>query len=188
MLKDGKYKKLLRHRNTPGAAHYLTFSTHDRMPFLTEEQICYWLCDSIDRARNKHKFDLWAYVFMPDHVHLFIHPRNKAYDIGKILGSIKMPVSRKAVEYWTKYDPETLRKITVVEVIKTIRKFWEPGGGYDREVIEYHEYKNSVSYIHNNPVAKGLCDNPSDWKWSSASWYDGRNNQPLEIDMTMSVL
>ena len=86
--------------NEPGHAHELTFY----MPlvairFLKAERTCVWLAESLNRARVKYDFSLWAYVFMPDHVHLMIHPRRPDYDIHAILKAVKQPVGRSAVLY-----------------------------------------------------------------------------------------
>ncbi|NLX99777.1 MAG: hypothetical protein GXY83_27080 [Rhodopirellula sp.] len=48
-------------------------------------------------AREKHGFDLWAWVVMPEHVHLLIYPKLPGYRIDKILASIKRPVARNAI-------------------------------------------------------------------------------------------
>ena len=42
---------------------------------------------------------LWAYVFMPDHVHLLCKPRSYPYDISLFLESVKVSVTRKAEWY-----------------------------------------------------------------------------------------
>ena len=65
--------------NAPGHAHELTFSCYQRYPFLKAERTCLWLVDAIQAARVKHNFDLWAYVFMPEHVHLIVRPREPDY-------------------------------------------------------------------------------------------------------------
>lgn len=185
---DGRYEKTLKRINAPGMAHYLTFSTYKRFPFLKYDLACRFLCDSINFAREKHEFDLWAYVFMPDHVHLMIFPRNKDYDIGKILSSIKIPISRKMVEYWKKYQPEILEKVTVREGQRVKVRFWEAGGGYERVIYEADTYQRTIEYIHNNPVVKSLCETYIDWIWSSAGWYAGKRDCPLQIDETMPVI
>ncbi len=63
-----------RHRrrtyDEPGHAHELTFSLYRRHPFLRAERVCGWLAEAIEEARRGLEVDLWAYVFMPDHVHL----------------------------------------------------------------------------------------------------------------------
>ncbi len=112
-LENGKYRKELKRWNVPGTAHYLTFSTFNRNPFLLDDLACQWLCYSISNARRKHHFSLWAYVFMPDHVHLLIYPNLPDYDMGRISGSIKMPVSRKAIRYWKEHKPGFLSEVTI---------------------------------------------------------------------------
>src|SRR6476646_4709143 len=79
-LRDGRRTTY----NTPGHAHELTISCYRRFPFLKSERTCNWLADAIAEARVKHDFALWAYVIMPDHVHLIILPRRADHDIGKI--------------------------------------------------------------------------------------------------------
>jgi putative transposase len=51
---------------------------------------------AIDRDREKHAFDLWAYVVMPEHVHLLIWSCEPVYSISRMLTSIERPVSIKA--------------------------------------------------------------------------------------------
>jgi hypothetical protein len=41
-----------------------------------------------------------------------------------------------------------------------------------------------VNYIHNNPVKRGLVEDPLDWPWSSARWYAGQGEVLLPMDGT----
>ena len=81
-----------------GHAHELTFSCYQKYPFLKADRCCRWLAESIERARARHKFQLWAYVFMPDHVHLIVFPHTESVDLAAIRKSIKAPVAKRA---WT---------------------------------------------------------------------------------------
>ncbi|HUU46006.1 MAG TPA: transposase [Acidobacteriota bacterium] len=60
--------------NEPARAHFLTFSCFHRRQFLTNEFARMCLRDSLEFARERHGFALWAYVFMPEHVHLLLYP------------------------------------------------------------------------------------------------------------------
>jgi putative transposase len=68
--RDLSHRKTCRRYDQPGDAHYLTFSCFRRQPFLSGRVAPVWLIDSINAARAKCPFDLWAFVFMPQHVHL----------------------------------------------------------------------------------------------------------------------
>jgi hypothetical protein len=39
-----------------------------------------------------------------------------------------------------------------------------------------------IDYIHLNPNRRGLAERPSDWRWSSASWFEGRESDLLVPD------
>jgi len=88
-----------RNYNEPGHAHELTFSCYQGFKFLKAERTCEWLAEAIEDARADLNFDLWAYVFMPEHVHLIVRPRETEYDIADIRKAIKAPVGSKAIKY-----------------------------------------------------------------------------------------
>src|SRR5690349_16320451 len=99
------YRKKCRRINDPGHAHALTFSCFQRRPFLSKDRSRQWLVDSIAAARRKHGFHVWAYVIMPEHVHLLIWPIAAVYNVSSILTSIKHPVSRAAVAFVKREAP-----------------------------------------------------------------------------------
>jgi REP-associated tyrosine transposase len=88
-------RKHCRRYNDPGHVHALTFSCVHRQPFLNKDRSRKWFIDAVERARTKHHFHVWAYVIMPEHVHLLIWPAAPDYDIGEILNSIKQSVSKR---------------------------------------------------------------------------------------------
>src|SRR5688500_12302968 len=104
-----KYKTCKRF-NDFGHAHALTFCCFKRQKFLAKDRSCQWLSQAIHLARVKHGFDLWAYVFMPEHVHLVICP-TAAYDISKILATIKQSVTRKALAFVQTQAPSFLARM-----------------------------------------------------------------------------
>jgi putative transposase len=94
-----------RNINEPGHAHVLTFSCYHGYKFLAAERTCQWLANAIDAARHRFNFALWAYVFMPEHVHILVWPRQPGYDIADVRRAIKAPVGRKAIRYLVEESP-----------------------------------------------------------------------------------
>lgn len=168
--------------NEPGHAHELTFSCYHGYPFLRAERTCTWFAEAIEAARKEYDFALWAYVFMPEHAHLLIYPRQPVYDISAILKAIKEPVGRKAIGHLTKHAPDWLPRITVRRGKRVERRFWQAGGGYDRNAIDPKTVLAMIEYIHNNPIRRGLVTVASDWKWSSAGWLEGKEPNILKPD------
>jgi len=174
-----------RHRRTfnePGHAHALTFSCYQRYRFLAAERTRRWLAIAIDAARKKFEFQLWAYVFMPEHAHLLVFPCRKHYDIAEIRKAIKRPVAKQAIRFLEEHAPRWIPKITRRRGRNTERLFWQSGGGYDRNLIEPATLLTTIEYIHMNPVRRSLVNSPADWKWSSASWFEGNQDILLRPD------
>lgn len=168
--------------NVPGHAHELTWSCYQNYPFLSRERTCLWLIESIERARSLLRFDVWAWVFMPDHVHLIVHPRREAYDISAIRRAIKEPVARHAILWLKENSPEWLSKIERRRGERVEYVFWQSGGGYDRNVTDIETLSKMIDYIHLNPVRKKLVARACEWKWSSAAWYVDKSAVPLVPD------
>jgi len=112
---------------------------------------------------------------MPEHIHLLIYPREPKLKIGHIAGSIKEEVARLAISHLETNAPQWLPHITVKEGGRVRRRFWQPGGGFDRNAIELSTVHRMIDYIHANPVRRRLVDRAEDWPWSSAAWYAGAN-------------
>ncbi|QDT38012.1 REP-associated tyrosine transposase [Stratiformator vulcanicus] len=168
--------------NFPGHAHELTFSCYRGYPFLTKNRTRDWLRESIDAARKRWEFDLWAFVVMPEHVHLMVHPRRQDHDVTVMRKAIKEPVAKKAVAYLTENSPEWLERISVRSGAQVRRRFWQKGAGYDRNVYEPKTLSTMIDYIHENPVRRGLCRRAIDWEWSSAAQLIGSGTAPILVD------
>jgi REP-associated tyrosine transposase len=65
-------------------------------------------------------------------------------------------------------------------------RFWQPGGGCDRNVTEMATLRVMIGYIHANPVRRGLVARLEDWEGPSARWFAGI--RPVKIEMDASVL
>ena len=187
--KTGKplVQKTRRRFDEAGEARELTFSCYRRYQFLDRDRTRRWFLEELQRARQKWPFDLWAYVLMPEHAHLLIHPREPALRVGKIVGQIKEAVARQAIDYLAAHAPDWLPRITVREGGRLRRRFWQPGGGYDRNVVEAATAQQMVEYIHANPVRRGLVATAEEWEWSSARWYAGIRPVAIDMDATLPV-
>ena len=169
------------HFNIPGTTHALAFSCYRNQKFLNNDRTRKYLADSINAAHIKHNFYIIAWVFMPNHVHLIIHPRDENYSISKILHAIKMPAGKKAITYLKRRNPFILKFMETGSEPPRWR-FWQNGGGYDRNIRNEIELLQTINYIHDNPVRKGLVQKQEDWKWSSAKeWLTGEKGI-IEID------
>jgi putative transposase len=175
-------RKKCRRLNAPGHAHELTFSCYRGQPLLCSQRARGYLAEAISRSRQKHSFHVWAYVLMPEHVHLLLWPTEQNYSISKMLLSIKQPVSRGIMSYLREHNPAGLRVLATGQR-RTPYRFWLAGGGYDRNITSAETARKTVEYIHNNPVRRGLVAAPEEWVWSSAGDWAGRGPGKVVLDL-----
>lgn len=103
------------------------------------------------------RYDLIAWVVMPNHVHVLI----RAYEgvsLGKIVQSWKSFTSRRIGELAA--SPSGLGSVWM-------REYW------DRFIRDERHFEGVIRYIHENPVKAGLVKRAEEWPWSSArGWAD----------------
>jgi putative transposase len=176
-------RKQVQSYNIPGHAHELTFSCFHRLPLLSRDRSRRWFVDAVENARRNLNLAVWAYVIMPEHVHIIVSPRDEVYQVKLIRTALKVPVQRKGLRYLRQHAPTFLQRLRDEQPNGEVHyRFWQRGGGYDRNVTEPTTLMQMIEYIHNNPVRRGLDEKPTDWIWSSACFYAGLRPVPLLMD------
>jgi putative transposase len=166
-----------------GHAHFLTYSCLRRMPLLNRDRSRRWVVDALAGTRRDLDVALWAYVIMPEHVHVLLYPRQAGYEMRRILVALKRPVSDAARAYLEGIEDERwLERLSVEYPSRRAFRFWQPGGGFDHNVFREKTVPAVIDYIHTNPVRRGLVAQPTDWAWSSARFWEGWADVPLRMD------
>jgi putative DNA methylase len=100
------------------------------------------------------KYNLHAWVVMPNHVHVLFTPTH-GYKLPSIMHSTK--------------------SYTATQANKLLRRsgdFWAREY-FDRYIRNADHFVNTVNYIHSDPVKAGLCASAEDWTFSSARFLKG---------------
>jgi putative transposase len=176
------YRKLCKRYDIDGDAHHLTFSCYHRLPLLSKDRSCHWVLQALQLGRERGQFHLWAFVIMPEHVHLVLHPQNGA-KISQILTTLKQSVSKRALLWLGQNAPQFLSQLADVQPNgQRSHRFWQRGGGYDRNLRSVTNIYEKIEYIHANPVRRGLVDGPQAWPWSSFRAWETGGDEPIVID------
>ncbi|MCA9286348.1 MAG: transposase [Phycisphaerales bacterium] len=172
-------RKRMRRYDAPGCHRFLTFSCRHRQPLFESP----WLRDrfavQLEALRTDGSIQLTAWVLMPNHVHLLLRPTDLAPRIGPTLQKLK----RRFRE-----DVDLALDLGILDRSQLPRHrsggiaFWQPGGGFDANILTTFGILIRTNYIHENPVRRGLVARPTDWPWSSARWYAGDRSGPVGID------
>jgi len=178
------HRKKVKHYHEPGDLHEFTFSCHRREKLLANDRWRQYLARAIDAASAEDGFQLIAFVFMPEHVHLLVYPTEQMDDanecISRFLAAVKRPVSVKVKADLRASGSDLLTRLTVQERPgKNVFRFWQEGPGYDRNLQTEKSVSAAIDYIHQNPERRKLVRRLQDWRWSSFRWYA---SQGQEID------
>jgi len=157
---------------------FLTCSCYRGLPLLGTPHARDLFAQRLALARSRRGFALLAWVAMPDHVHLLVVPGPNS-TVPKLLTAIKQPVAQSLLRRWRDSREPVLDRLRTQ---RGTARFWQAGGGFDRNIRDADELARTVHYIHHNPVRAALCGTPTDWAWSSARWYAGDREGAVEID------
>ena len=176
------HRKRCKHYDVEGDAHCFTFSCFRGLPLFSRERTCRWMLDALRLGPEKDQYDLWAHVIMPEHVHVVMLPHGSAR-ISGILTTVKQSASRRALNWVKRYSPDFLAHLEDRQPGgRRSYRFWQRGGGHDRNLRTLSDIYEKIDYVHNNPVRRGLCATPAEWPWSSCRAWEHGVEEPLPID------
>ena len=166
---------------------FITAVAKDRLPVFRTDAIKTITCNAINEARLSCGFLLFAYVIMPDHLHLITDSPRKP---STVLQFIKGIVSRRVLGYLKEMNYETsLRKLEHLDWKRNHRySLWQ----HDSDVfsvISESTFMQKVNYIHQNPVRAKLVERAADYLWSSSRFWQKRpsEKEPLSVDLNKIV-
>jgi putative transposase len=140
--------------------HFITFSCFHWLPLLDEPRAKQAVDAVLQQTRARHQARVYAYVWMPEHIHLLIDEPPQIL-LAQFLKVVKQVTSRK------------LRGAR--------EKFWQ-GRYYDSNVHGEAARSEVIRYIHRNPVLRGLVAKPEDWPRSSFRHDATGAKGPVEIE------
>jgi len=167
-MEKNYFRKKLHHYNTPGHCHFLTFSCYHRFSHFNDPVACRLFLEELEQSRKIYCFKLWAYVIMPNHVHLLIWPLHKSYQINRIESGIKGIMAKRYRKVLCDNSLSTPDNFLIKDQKGKHFIFWQKGGGFDRNLWESQIIHNTIKYIEENPVRLRLVKSADEWEWSSA--------------------
>lgn len=154
---------LIRYEHTE-SFHFLTFSCYHRFQHLGTPTARDLFEDALERVRQRYRFVVAGYVIMPEHVHLLIGEPVKGV-VSDVIHALKLSVAMRRAE----------------------RPFWQ-ARYYDFLVHNEEKRVEKLSYMHRNPVVRGLVAKPEDWAWSSFRHYATGQLGVVEIESQWSAM
>ncbi|MFY9740381.1 MAG: transposase [Candidatus Sulfotelmatobacter sp.] len=141
--------------------HFLTFSCYCRRANFDNDKALAVFISALERVRQDYGLCVYAYVVMPEHVHLLINEPQRS-SLAQVIKSLKQGVARRLA-------------------LRAENSFWQ-ARYYDFNVWSERKFVEKIRYIHRNPVHRGLVARPEDWPWSSFRHYATGEDGTVEIE------
>ncbi|MEM1012504.1 MAG: transposase [Planctomycetota bacterium] len=168
-------RKLMRRREGEGHVRFLTISCYRNLNLFaspaTRDGYAEHLKTTLEHDDSRD-IRCVAWVVMPNHVHLLLQPPHDVTQT-ETLRRLNGSFSRLALARWRNLGVPGREVLDRITDSKRNLRFWQHGGGHDHNVRNDKARHEIIRYIHENPVRRELCDLPTEWKWSSACWYEG---------------
>jgi putative transposase len=168
-------------RDTP--ALYITIVAKDRLPAFRSDNMKQVICNALAEARSSGDFLIFAYVIMPDHLHLLTNQPGTSADVLRYLKGI---TARRTIDYLRENNFES-------SLAKLRHNTWRREHKYslwqkEKNVFSIYSetmFMQKVNYIHLNPVRAGLVERSIDYRWSSARIWQQcpDDDEPLSVDL-----
>ena len=159
--------------NDKTGLYFIFFATVYWLDVFTRQIYFNILEESMSYCRKEKGMELYAYCFMPSHVHLIF--RSAKEDSSGLLCDFKKYTAKNVIKAIEENSQES-RKEWLLWMFKRAGKkqgnvskyqFWQ----HHKKPIELWStavIKQKIDYIHNNPVESGFVTDAVDWKYSSA--------------------
>ena len=143
-----------------GHLHFITFSCYRRLPLLASARSRNVFVRTLDQVRCEYGFRLVGYVVMPEHVHLFISEPERGTP-STVLKMLKQRVSRQLRRRPRRGVSVAQRAFPFASSRNgPLKQFWQRRF-YDFNVWSRKKKIEKLSYMHANPVKRGLWTIPS---------------------------
>ena len=116
--------------------YFVTICSNNKKAFFNDDALVSWLVEALREKSGYFGFKVWAWCFMPDHLHLLVEGVNDSSDMRRFVSSYKQHTGF----YYKKKAGVTL---------------WQ--ANYYEHVLRKEEDTTVVArYIFDNPLRKGL--------------------------------
>ena len=141
--------------------YFITICTHQKRPVFSNAEIVALCLDILKKKSSALDFKVWAYCFMPDHLHLLLEGETQDADLKRLILLFKQASGysyRKIVDPAFSADEKP--------------KLWQTSF-YDHVLRKDEELLDVVRYILNNLVRKGLVRNYTEYMHSGSLVFRG---------------
>ena len=158
-----------------GYLHYITTSCYQRRPLLEAASRRDLFLEVLEHVRRRYHFVVVGYVVMPEHVHLLLSEPGRG-NPSTVMQAVKQGFARRILERLRSHVATERRLECDGE-----DHIWQPRF-YAFVLWTAQKRQEKLHYIHQNPVKRGLVEEPEHWRWGSARHYLRSEHGPVLVN------
>ncbi|HET7206891.1 MAG TPA: transposase [Terriglobales bacterium] len=150
-----------------GYLHFITTSCYQRLPLLGSAKARDLFVRALEQVRRRYHFVVVGYVVMPEHVHLLISEPGRG-NPSTVMQVVKQSFARCLLR--RQRARGDMRQGALWNLALDQGHVWQRRF-YDFVIWSEGKRVEKLSYMHRNPVTRGLVLEPQQWRWSSFRHY-----------------
>jgi putative transposase len=168
--------------NVPGHLYFITASICGWKHLFVETTCAEIVLASLTWLRKENRTKLYAFVFMPSHLHAILRPVDRpigdllqnfaSFTAHAILNQLQSDHRQDLLEFFHEQRRDQRHEHSIWQDVQA------------KNIYSEKFFTQKLEYIHQNPVSKewNSVKDRSDYKYSSACYYDNGQRPIIDID------
>ncbi|MFM8739046.1 MAG: REP-associated tyrosine transposase [Cytophagales bacterium] len=171
----------------PEGLYFVTMATVGWVDLFTRWELKHVIIDSLRHCQKEKGLVIHAWCLMPSHLHMIVSTAKEP--LPNIMRDFKKFTSKELIKTIERINES--RKGWMLELFSEVAdhlkrvsqyKVWQDGN--HSEILYSAKFmEQKLGYLHNNPVADEIVDEPEEYRYSSARDYYSKKRGYLEVQL-----
>ena len=167
--------------------YFVTLATVGWVDLFTRPELKHVVVDSLRYCQKEKGLIIHAWCLMPSHLHMIVSTKQEK--LSDIMRDFKKFTAKELIKTMERINES--RKDWILELFGEVAdhlkrvsnyKVWQDGN--HPELLYSAKFtKQKLDYIHDNPVADEMVDEPEEYRYSSARDYYSKRKSYLEVEI-----
>jgi putative transposase len=169
-----------------GGMYFVTMTTVGWVDLFTRFELKHVIVDSLRYCQKEKGLIIHAWCLMPSHLHMIVSTKQEK--LSDIMRDFKKFTSKELIKTIERINESRRGWMLelfgeVADHLKRVRnyKVWQDGN-HPFLLYSPRVTRQKLDYIHNNPVADEIVDEPEEYRYSSARNYYSKRKGYIELD------
>ena len=173
--------------NDPAGMYFVTSTIVGWVDLFTRWELKHVILDSLRYCQKEKGLVIHAWCLMPSHLHMIISSIDEG--LPSIMRDFKRHTNKeliKTISHINESRREWMLDMfsEVADGLQRVRKYkvWQDGN-HPELLVSSKFIEQKLDYVHNNPVADEIVDEPEGYSYSSARDYYTKKKGYLDVEL-----